>query len=157
MKTFVILVVLLFAATAIQAQQVVASAGGSGKITGYSVDWTLGEPVIETVKGTNNMLTQGMHQTKLLVTAVYEIDFPGLEIKVYPNPAREKLFINVTQTGDLVFSYEVTDMTGQRKVLKEMKSSVEELDVRVYVPGMYLLRIFTPGFEYEKVYKIVKN
>jgi hypothetical protein len=67
MRLFTTLVALLFAATLVQAQQVVATAGYSGTIPGYTVDWTIGEPVIETFTGANNILTQGFHQTLLMM------------------------------------------------------------------------------------------
>jgi hypothetical protein len=77
MKTIVIFVVLSVCTIYLSAQEVVASSGNSGTITGYKVDWTLGEPVIETFTGSANILTQGMHQTKLLVTGLQEMTIPG--------------------------------------------------------------------------------
>jgi hypothetical protein len=47
-------------------QQVIATAGSSGSGTGIQLSWTIGEPVIETFTGANNILTQGFHQTLLM-------------------------------------------------------------------------------------------
>jgi hypothetical protein len=157
MKPIVILLMLLFAATTSYAQQVVSSSGNSGTITGYKVDWTLGEPVIETIFGSNHILTQGMHQTKLLVTAISEMEFPGLEVKVYPNPTGRFLTIEVIQTGNELFLYELIDITGRKTILKQMQSSSEEIGMGSYVSGIYFLNVTTRNREYVKTFKIIKN
>ncbi|MBW6534203.1 MAG: T9SS type A sorting domain-containing protein [Mariniphaga sp.] len=157
MKPIVILLMLLFAATSSYAQQVVSSSGNSGNITGYKVDWTLGEPVIETISGSNHILTQGMHQTKLLVTAISEMELPGVEVKVYPNPTGRFLKIEIIQTGDEQFFYEISDITGRKSVLKEMHANTEEIDMESYVSGIYFLNVLSLNREYVMVFKIIKN
>jgi hypothetical protein len=157
MKPVLIVFLLLFAVATTYAQQVVASAGNSETTAGYKVDWTLGEPVIETISGSNHTLTQGMHQTKLLVTAIGEIEMPGMEVKVYPNPTGRFLKIEVIQTGNEQFFYEISDITGRKTALKQMQSDTEEIDMGGYVSGIYLLNILTPDREYVNIFKIIKN
>jgi len=157
MKPIFVLLALLFAATVTQSQQVVASSGNSGSIPGYTVDWTLGEPVIETISGSGNILTQGMHQTKLLVTAISEIEFPGVEVKVYPNPTGRFLKIEVLQTGNELFFYEISDITGRKVVLKELQGNTEEIDMGSFVSGIYFLDVLSQNHKNVKVFKIIKN
>jgi hypothetical protein len=157
MKPILVLLALLFVATISYAQQAVASSGNSGSAAGFTVDWTLGEPVIETISGSANILTQGMHQTKLLVTAIGEMAFPGVELKVYPNPTGRFLKIEVTQTGNEQFFYEISDITGRKTVMKQMQSDTEEIDMGGYVSGIYFLNILTPDREYVNIFKIIKN
>ena len=157
MKIFLVAVSVILAGVAASAQEVVASSGSSGTITGYKVDWTLGEPVIETLTGSSNILTQGMHQTNLLVTGLQELEIPGLEVKVYPNPAKDFLMIEVTQTGNDLFRYELFDIAGRKAVVKKMNSNTEEIDMSSYVSGIYLLRVLSPGDENVKTCKIVKQ
>ena len=80
----------------LNAQKVVSSAGEHNTIGNIQVSWTLREPVIETVSGGNSILTQGFHQTKLMVTPVLSI-FENMQIKVFPNPTNE--FINISLKG----------------------------------------------------------
>jgi hypothetical protein len=157
MKPIVILLMLFLAAPTLNAQQVVATSGNSGTITGYKVDWTLGEPVIETISGSNHILTQGMHQTKLLVTAISDMELSGLEVKVYPNPTGRFLKMEIIQTGNEQFLYEIADITGHKSVLKEIQSSTEEIDMGSYVSGIYFLNVLARNREYVKVFKIIKN
>jgi hypothetical protein len=157
MKPILIFLMLIFAATTSYAQQVVASSGNTGTITGYKVDWTLGEPVIETISGSNFILTQGMHQTKFLITSLNEIEYPGLEVKVYPNPAGNFLKIEVIQTGNEEFQYELTDIAGRKLLVKERFSNTEEINMDSYVSGIYLIRILNSNRDDVKVFKIIKN
>ncbi len=157
MKTIMIFVVLSVCTINLSAQEVVASSGSSGSITGYKVDWTLGEPVIETFTGSANILTQGMHQTKLLVTGVQELTIPGLEVRVYPNPTSDMLMIEVIQSGNDLFRYELFDVTGRKLILKQMNSNIEEIDMSSYVSGIYLLNVSDPTFNHVKICKIIKQ
>jgi hypothetical protein len=157
MKSLLIFLIIIFSEIAVTAQEVVASSGSSGIITGYKVDWTLGEPVIETFTGSANILTQGMHQTNLLVTGVQELTIPGLEVRVYPNPVSDMLMIEVIQTGNDLFRYELFDVTGRKLVLKKMNSNIEEIDMSSYVSGVYLLHVLKHNSEHVKVCKIIKK
>jgi hypothetical protein len=157
MKPILVLLALVFAAATSYAQEVVASSGNSGSAAGYTVDWTLGEPVIETISGSGNILTQGMHQTKLLATAISETELPGLEVKVYPNPTGRFLKIEIIQTGDEQFFYEISDITGRKSVLKQMQTNTEEIDMGSYVSGIYFLNVVSQNHKIVKVFKIIKN
>jgi hypothetical protein len=157
MKSILVLLALVFAAATSYAQEVVASSGNSGSAAGYTVDWTLGEPVIETISGSGNILTQGMHQTKLLVTAISEMEFPGLEVEVYPNPTGRFLKIEVLQTGNEQFFYEISDITGRKLVLKELQGNAEEINMGSFVSGIYFLNVLSQNHKNVKVFKIIKN
>ena len=157
MKTLLLFFIIIFSGITVTAQEVVASSGGSASITGYKVDWTLGEPVIETLPGSVNILTQGMHQTKLTVTGLEELIIPGLEIRVYPNPTSDLLIIEVIQTGNYSFRYELFDITGRKMAMNKMNSNIEEIDMSNFVSGFYLLQVLNSDSEHVKVCKIIKK
>ena len=157
MKTLLLFFIIIFSGITVTAQEVVASSGGSASITGYKVDWTLGEPVIETLPGSVNILTQGMHQTKLTVTGLEELIIPGLEIRVYPNPTSDLLIIEVIQTGNYSFRYELFDITGRKMAMNKMNSNIEEIDMSNFVSGFYLLNVLNSDSEHVKVCKIIKK
>ncbi|MDD4109116.1 MAG: T9SS type A sorting domain-containing protein [Prolixibacteraceae bacterium] len=157
MKTLLLFFIIIFSGITVTAQEVVASSGASGSITGYKVDWTLGEPVIETLPGSVNILTQGMHQTKLTVTGLEELTIPGLEIRVYPNPTSDLLIIEVIQTGNYSFRYELFDITGRKMAVNKMNSNIEEINMSNFVSGFYLLNVLNSDSEHVKVCKIIKK
>ncbi len=157
MKTIFLFCFGLFFATGILAQKVVSSAGGSGSVNGVFVDWTLGEPVIETLTGSNNTVTQGMHQPLLLTTPVQDLMIPGFTINVYPNPASTLLTIEVIQRGDGPLHCEISDISGRKLILTEMPSNIKKIDMSGYAAGTYFLRLFTPDTKHKKVCKIIKK
>ena len=108
---------------------------------GITVDWTLGEPVIETLTGANNILTRGMHQSKLTVTNLDDIVIPGLGISVYPNPTNDLLKIEVISQGNELLSYELFDINGRKLVIKKMRSNSEEIDMSSYPSGYNMTNI----------------
>ena len=90
MKRILLLVtVILFFLNNIFGQEVISTAGKTQSNSGYEVSWTLGEPVIKTFSAGNSILTQGFHQSKLIITAIGEISEQNNLISVFPNPTNE--------------------------------------------------------------------
>jgi len=152
MKTFIITLLCTCAAFVSTAQQVVASSGHTGTMTGYTVSWTLGEPVIETFTGAGNMVTQGQHQTRLVVTAANEITLPGIELMVFPNPAKNYLKISGLKEQATI---KIIDITGKIVFTGVTRSSDEILSMEAFFPGIYLLSLDTPGGH--AVFKVIKQ
>ncbi len=157
MKTIFLFSFALFFTTGILAQEIVASSGGSGSVDGVFVDWTLGEPVIETLTGSNNTVTQGMHQPLLLTTYVENLMIPGFEINVYPNPASTLLTIEVIKKRDELLHCEISDISGRKMMLTEIPSNIKKIDMSDYAAGTYFLRLFIPNSVHKKVCKIIKK
>ncbi|NTW26336.1 MAG: T9SS type A sorting domain-containing protein, partial [Lentimicrobium sp.] len=80
-----------------------------------------------------------------------------MEMSVYPNPASDKIFVNLNNnliTADDVFLF---DMTGKQYQVRSVKPSERmiEVDLSAIKAGMYILRIKTP--EEIKVYRIIRH
>ena len=75
-------------------QDIVSTQGDSYSNSNNTIDFTIGEPVIETVSDGTNDVTQGFHQTQLTITSVkdYETDFI---LNVFPNPTAQLLIQHV--------------------------------------------------------------
>lgn len=75
-------------------------------------------------------------QVEPLATLLPEVLAPGREFKLYPNPARERVYINVDQPVEVgVFS-----ITGSLMMTKRIESSNDPLDISGLTRGMYLVR-----------------
>lgn len=64
-------------------------------------------------------------------------------IKIYPNPTSDKLYIEINYESDL--NLEVLSISGQVLFNKEIKSQEgikEELDLSIYPKGIYFIRIY---------------
>jgi hypothetical protein len=68
MKALFLFSFMMLAGVVGSAWQVVACSGNTATSSGYTVAWSLGKPVIEILTGANKILTQGIHQTNLVVT-----------------------------------------------------------------------------------------
>jgi len=139
------------------AQQVVASAGSHGTGTNVQLSWTVGETVIETFTGSSAILTQGFHQSKLLVTALDPLLLPGLTLTVYPNPVSETLLLDFQGEIPQGISYHLYDIGG--KVIRSgvVNQFPGKIGMEQCTPGTYLLKVLKNEQTPLKTFRIVKN
>ena len=155
MKYSIIILILFLAGSVVSAQQVVSSNGDSQSAANVEVSWTVGEPVIATIIGTGNTLTQGFHQTKLTITAVSELLFPGLEIKVFPNPTQDFITIHFSEyVKDS--RYSLYDFTGKLIENKLINSADTEINMKKYASGHYILKLTNKSRQAIQTFQIVK-
>lgn len=155
MKYSIIILKLFLAGSLVSAQQVVSSNGDSKSAAGVEVSWTVGEAVVETLVGSSNTLTQGFHQTKITVTALSELLFPGLEIKVYPNPTPEIITIHFSEYIENS-SYFLFDLRGKLLENKIILSVDTEINMKNYASGQYILRLTDRSRQPIQTFKIIK-
>jgi len=136
-----VMIAFFLSGIAIQAQEVVSTAGSHGETTSGSLSWTVGEPVIETITDGTNTLTQGFQQSKLTVTAINDLKVSGIELSVYPNPTNSFLFIEVKtdKQRDLLLS--LFDINGRLILQKKMAGNKQTIKMQNYKPGTYILKV----------------
>lgn len=138
-------------------QKVVSAAGGSGMTGTMTIDWTLGEPVVESAYANGKLYTQGFHQPSLTVEKLEEVPlelFPvghksgfadsDLEINVSPNPVQTTLHLRIDSATETPLDYRVVDING-RTVLSDVVApgtSTTQIDVQRLPQGFYLLWVF---------------
>ena len=81
-------------------------------------------------------------QTLPTPTAVYSVNAPNPEIKIYPNPARSVL--NITNAENSVVS--IIDLNGRTLQLTKCSNYLSQLDVSGLNSGIYLLKIEKEGW-----------
>ena len=154
MKTISILIIFTVLTISAYTQEIISSAGGHSEAHGAQISWTLGEPVIETISGGDNTLTQGFHQTKLLVTPVFSIT-QNNEISVYPNPTKDIVYIQVN--GSQMLKSVAGLYSSNGKLLKQF-SLIDErtiLKTQEFPNGSYLLKISKDNTLFQ-TFKLVK-
>ena len=156
MKHYLLILLILLCATSLQAQEVVTTAGSYGETTSGSLSWTVGEPVIETITNGTNTLSQGFQQSKLAVTAINDLKFPGIELSVYPNPTNNYLTIEVKtdKQRDLLLS--LFDINGKLILQKKMAGNKQTIKMQNYKPATYILKVSEANKEI-RTYQIVKH
>ena len=136
--------------------EVTASAGEHFTGTNAQLSWTIGETMIETYDNSSNQLTQGFHQTNLMVTAVEDLA-ESFQIKVFPNPATDVLNIEWSEISE-VLSLTLYDATGKQLLRQKAldQTMTKTLDLTAYAAGSYLLYLSNPDGKTIKTFKILK-
>lgn len=136
------------------AQEVISTQGDSYSNANNTLDFTIGEPVIGTVTDGTNDLTQGFHQTVLVITNVEDLDAKFL-VNIFPNPTSEAVNLTVEEYGGVTF--QLFDVAG--KLLTQASLTGKNTTVKVgdYPKGTYLLTLTQEENKKVKVYKIIKK
>ena len=136
--------------------EVTASAGDHFTGTNVQLSWTIGETMIETYVNGSNQLTQGFHQTNLIVTAVEDL-LESFQIKVFPNPATNILNIEWSEISDPL-TLTLYDVTGKQLLMQKIvdQAMSKTLDLTTYAAGGYLLSLSNPDDKTIKTFKILK-
>jgi hypothetical protein len=156
MKNIFIASFLFVLAESLSAQEVISSAGETQSISGCEVNWTLGEPAIETISSGSIIFTQGFHQSKLTVTAIDELLVSDLELKVYPNPTTEFVVIQINQLNNKP-AFSLYDLSGKLLQSQLISASETHVNLSEYASGTYLLKLNQNLQRPFQAFKIVKH
>lgn len=132
-------------------RQVLAGGGKEMSAVNGSIEFTLGETVIQTMNNSSNntVLTNGFHQPVISVTKLnQEDDLFGLT--VFPNPTSATIHIqfNAIQTN---LGIELCDMSGRVLQSNTLTHQTFDINLSAYAEGVYYLKINQTQF-----YKIIK-
>ena len=135
-------------------QEVISAQGDSYSNSSASIDFTIGEVVINMGTDGTNELTQGFHQTNWNFLGVdnHEQNF---EATVYPNPMGTALYI---QTENFEFvSYVLYDAAGRIVSENKLNALQTGIDVSTFAPSSYSLVLRNENQENIKTFKLVKT
>ncbi len=82
-----------------------------------------------------------------LTVGFNELDESGVALKLFPNPASERVWIEWNSTSDGVL--QIFDLTGRNAAKPTVISGSSELDVSALQKGMYLIRLSEPSGQYQ--------
>lgn len=145
---------LLLLSASVNAQSVISTQGNSYTNASNTIDYTIGEVVTATTSNGTNDLTQGFHQTSLVITNLEDLDV-NFSANVFPNPTSE--FVNVTIDKFEGLTLAIYDAAG--KLVKQTKLDQAQTSVRVseFAEGTYLLTLTHQNDKKIKTYKLIKN
>ena len=149
---------LLFGALALSsvtyAQEIVSTQGDSYTNGSGSIDFTIGEVVINTGTDGTNDLTQGFHQTNWNFLGVDNHE-QNSEATVYPNPMGTELYIQ-TENFEYV-SYVLYDATGRIVAENKLNALQTGIDVSTFAPSSYSLVLQDENQNKIKTFKLIKT
>ena len=143
----------LLTSVCVSAQEVVSTQGDSYTNSSGSIDFTLGEVVINTGTDGSNDLTQGFHQTNWNFVSI-EDHVPSYEAIIFPNPTSEILTIR-TSTFENV-TYALYDAQGKLVIQDKLSSVQTPIQVSQLAPGAYSL-ILNNDAQNLKTFQLIKQ
>ena len=126
MKNIGLSVLAILAGFVVSAQEVVSTQGDSYSNASGSIDFTIGEVVINTGTDGTNDITQGFHQTNWNFLGVEDFA-PTYEATVFPNPTSELLNIQTSAFENVTY----TLYDAQGKMVMQDKLSAEQTPIQV--------------------------
>ena len=143
----------LLATGILSAQEVVSTQGDSYSNASGSIDFTIGEVVINTGTDGTNDLTQGFHQTNWNFLGV-EDNAPNYEAIIYPNPTEDALNIRTSAFENVTY----TLYDAQGKLVMQDKLSAEQTPIQVsqLAPGSYSITLNNET-QILKTFKLIKQ
>jgi hypothetical protein len=120
-KFFGWLIISLLAHQTLSAQSleryVVGSAGASASGGNVSVDYTIGETLVQTVSGPGNILTQGFHQPAGVGVSVQDVS--AFSYKVFPNPFTDMVQVELNLENISFVQLLLVDLYGRVIYMEE--------------------------------------
>lgn len=140
---------------------VIASAGDVSKGSNVILEWTVGEPVIETASSASSKYTQGFHQPLLevqKVTPKRQLAARKFSAHVYPNPSSAVLNIQLDQVSENPLLVSLVDAGGKVLLSNAIpaNSTMLKINVSRLSGGAYILRIRDAKRDLQSNYKVIK-
>lgn len=150
------ILILLFSITSVFVfgQEVISSSGNSLSNGKYTIDFTIGEPIIGTLQKNSKTLTQGYHQPNLAIIEVKQID-ENFNAALFPNPATS--FINIEIDDFEGVSFKLEDLSGKVLDQKDINKNITPVNVKSLERGIYLLKLIDDKDNKLKSYKFLKH
>ena len=148
----------LFSAATVYAQEVVSTQGESYSNSSASIDFTIGEVIINTGTDGSHDLTQGFHQTNWNFLGVEDFA-PDYEASIFPNPTSDVLNIKTSSFENV--TYTLYDAQGKLVLQNILAAEVTPIQVSHLAPGSYSLQLtFEEGKKSaskSKTFKLIKS
>ncbi len=141
----------------VNAQEAISASGDHFYGSDLQLSWTLGELAIETYDHSGDtLLTQGMHQSKLIISTIEEDEDLDVKILAYPNPTVDFVQLEVESNKDEKLSFILYQMNGSVLAKGKLIDNQVKVPMRQYADAVYLLYVFS-GNKMFKLFKIIKK
>ncbi len=113
-------------------RQVIGSAGGYEEEAGYSLSFTVGEPVVETAIAGTLVLTQGFQQPDDVSVGVNDVVKFNMDYIIFPNPTMDELTVQLSADKVVEVTISLYDLLGQKLELMDRKVLVDGVTTSKY-------------------------
>jgi len=136
-------------------KQVISPLGGTAFSDTHKLSYTTGEVVVGAMTSEDGsiQLGNGYYPSLDLSTLNTESAELQLQVKVFPNPTTETIFISHPISNS--FKVFISDLTG-KVLLKKEVGKQEPINIESYPTGTYLINVTTEDKK-TNTYKIIKQ
>jgi len=130
----------------------------------WSIEFTIGEVLVDPLHGSKKRLTQGLHQGFLLIPKS-NFNFPAVvqegireRFAVFPNPFVNNISVNWNFEEEKNLLFEVYSLDGRRVFSTRENSASSQLLIQLnnLKPQTYILRVSDPSKGFLETHRIVK-
>lgn len=147
----IIIVFLIFQGSIGLSQELISTSGDIFSNHAVQLEWSIGEPVIDSYMQENLLLTQGFHQPE-----IKEKLEENQNIYVHPNPFDLFLIVEIPEPESENMFCLMVDMSGKIiRIISNLKE-YNEIITSEMSDGAYILRIFDSKSNLLKSIKIIK-
>ncbi|MEW7291036.1 T9SS type A sorting domain-containing protein [Aquimarina sp. 2304DJ70-9] len=143
---------LILTSLTVYAQEVISTQGDSYANESASVDFTIGEVVINTLTDGTNDITQGFHQTNWKFVDL-EDHTPSFEVIIFPNPTEDILNIQTSSFENVTYS--IYDALGKLVLQDKLSAELTPVSTSHLASGLYSVTLNTKGKKL-KTFKLAK-
>jgi hypothetical protein len=135
-------------------RNVIASAGNSVTVNGYTISSTIGQIPFQTMSDDAYSLTQGFEQPNI------KLHIPvGEFVQVFPNPVMDNLYLIFSLNVQKDFIISIFSLNGSEiqtiQACKVQNGVPYSINFSLFPNGMYLLHIYDNSAE-KKLYNVIK-
>jgi hypothetical protein len=137
-------------------KQVIGPGGQTFENGNNKLSYTVGEVAVGAMTDEDGtyQLGNGYYPSLNLSTLNTETPELQLQVKVFPNPAKEVIYI--THPTEQYFEVRITDVSG-RQILQTAHQKQQPLNVQTLTSGTYIITVTTKDSKQTNTYKIIKQ
>jgi len=137
-------------------KQVIGPAGATYENDTNKLSYTAGEVLVGAMTSEDGSIQLGNGYYPSLDLSTLNTQSPELklQLKVYPNPTTEAIFI--THPTEQFFEVRITDISG-KQILQTAHQKQQPLNVQSLTSGTYFVTVTTRDLKQTNTYKIIKQ
>ena len=137
-------------------KQVIGPGGQTFENGNNKLSYSVGEAVVGAMTDDEGRLQlgNGYYPSLNLSTLITEMPELQLQVKVYPNPTKEVIYI--THPTEQFFEVRITDISG-KQILQTANQKQQPLSVQTLTTGTYFITVTTKESKQTNTYKILKQ
>jgi hypothetical protein len=141
--------------------EIVSNYGGAGQTGAVKLEWTLGEPRVESATKPGMLYTQGFHQPLVYAIKIRNrVSHDGVVVMAYPNPFSTILNLRIdSETANKTLVIQLTDAFGRilqvRNIVSGRSDNVQ-MNMSSYIAGSYLVIVRDASGKIISTTKLVK-